>query len=177
MIDGIERPSSDDTLVAEVSRFLYWEALLLDAGRFEEWLGLLADDIDYVVVTRPTVPVPANGRWLAQLDENRTTLGQRVGRMAEGAAWAAVPPSLTQRLVTNVLVDSAPDVDGLQVGVEIQVHSAILLHRTRLEAEVETFAGRRLDMLRRTHDGLCLARRRVTLAANALPGKNLSVFL
>jgi hypothetical protein len=40
VIDGIERPSSDDTLVAEVSRFLYWEALLLDAGRFEEWLGL-----------------------------------------------------------------------------------------------------------------------------------------
>jgi hypothetical protein len=32
--------------------------------------------------------------------------------MAEGAAWAEVPPSLTQRLVTNVLVDSAPDIDG-----------------------------------------------------------------
>lgn len=175
MTRGFARPGADAVLEAEVARFLAWEALLLDEGRFAEWLDLLTSDISYVVVTRPPIAVTP-GRWLAQLDEDRRSLEQRVARMADGTAWAEVPPSLTQRLVTNVLVE-ATDGDAGAAGADLRVHSALLVHRVRLEQEVETFAGRRLDVVRRTPTGLRLARRRVTLAANALPGKNLSIFL
>ena len=51
----IDRFSNDPELVFRVTRFLVWEALLLDEGRLSEWLGLLHPDIHYVVVTRPTL--------------------------------------------------------------------------------------------------------------------------
>lgn len=169
----VEHPSDDVGLLARVSRFLAWEAALLDDNRFADWLDLLTDDIRYRVRCQPILdlaPDQADQPTLWYLDEDRTSLGQRVGRMADGTAWAEVPPSRTQRLVTNVLVE--PGGDG-----RLLVRSALLLHRVRLEAEIETFAGTRHDTLRSVDGELRLADREVVLAANALPGKNLSLFL
>jgi 3-phenylpropionate/cinnamic acid dioxygenase small subunit len=168
----IDSPSADAPLVFEVTRFLTWEALLLDEGRYAEWLALLAPDIHYVVATRSAQAAEGPRSPLTVLDEDHRSLSQRIERFALGGVWAETPPSLTQRIVSNVLVQPVRDAVDL-----LEVHSAIVLHRTRLEREVEQFVGRRDDVLRRTATGLRLARRRVTLAANALPGKNLSVFL
>lgn len=156
----------------EVTRFLTWEALLLDEGRCAEWLALLAPDIHYVVATRSANAAEGSRSPLTVLDEDHRSLSQRIERFALGGVWAETPPSLTQRIVSNVLVQPMRDTADL-----LAAHSAIVLHRTRLEREVEQFIGRRDDVLRSTATGLRLVRRRVTLAANALPGKNLSVFL
>lgn len=157
-------------LVQEVQQFLYVEAMLLDEGRYRDWLALLADDVRYVMPTRPT----GRGDWpapaLAYLDEDRKGLELRVERLETGMGWAEVPPSRTQRLVTNVMVT------GERGGGELDVRSGFLLYRSRLETEVELFCGHRDDVLRRVATGLRLARRTVVLAANVLPGKNLSVF-
>ena len=59
---------------------------------------------------------------------------------------------------------------------ELDVRSGFLLYRSRLETEVELFCGHRDDVLRRAGAGLEIARRTIVLAANVLPGKNLSVF-
>lgn len=156
-----------------VEQFLLEEALALDEGRFEDWLSFLDDGVRYVATTRPAgTPRPALD--VAYLDENRTSLGQRVERMAQGTAWAEVPPSRTQRLVTNVLL--RPTGEPGTVGVL----SALLLYRSRLESEVELIVGHRDDVLRIADDdviGFRLLSRTITLALNSLPAKNLSVFL
>jgi len=40
-------PLPDRDLVFEVEQFLYREARLLDQERYEEWLGLMTEDIHY----------------------------------------------------------------------------------------------------------------------------------
>ena len=169
----VDDPSDDPDLLRPVERFLAWEATLLDDERFDDWLGTLTEDVCYRVATRPVVEGPAgepDRPPLWYLDEDRTSLTQRVARMADGTAWAEVPPSRTQRLVTGILV---------QAGAEpatVLARSAFLLHRVRLEREIETFAGTRHDVLRCEGGALRLAARDVVLAANALPGKSLSLF-
>ena len=101
----IDEPSGDRDLVFEVTRFLNWESALLDDERFEDWLGLLADEIRYRVRCRPALAGdgrPALELWY--LDEDATSLRQRIDRMASGTAWAEVPPSRCQRIVTGILV-------------------------------------------------------------------------
>ena len=163
-------------LVLEVQRFLYTEAMLLDEGRYRDWLALLAEDVRYLMPTRPTGPPapvpegPPGPAPLAYFDEDRRGLELRVERLETGMGWAEVPPSRTQRLVTNVVVGDA------RAPASLDVRSGFLLYRTRLDAEVEIFCGHRDDVLRRAGDGFEIARRTVVLAANVLPGKNLSVF-
>jgi 3-phenylpropionate/cinnamic acid dioxygenase small subunit len=168
----------DRDLAFAVEQFLYHEALLLDEGRFEEWLALLDDEVRYVMPTRPVRDVrsaaddgtaDAARVQLHYLEEDRTSLAQRIERMAAGNAWAEVPPSRTTRSVSNVLVRPGPRPATLAVS------SNLVLYRQRLEGEVELFVGRRDDELRPVDDGFRLAARTITLTANMLPGKNLSV--
>jgi 3-phenylpropionate/cinnamic acid dioxygenase small subunit len=168
----------DQATAFAVEQFLYREALLLDEGRFEEWLALLDDEVRYVMPTRPVRDVrsggadgPADGGRprLHYLEEDRASLAQRIERMATGNAWAEVPPSRTTRVVSNVLVGTGPRPSTLGVT------SNLVLYRHRLESEVELFVGRRDDELRPVDGGFRLAARTITLTANVLPGKNLSV--
>ena len=59
---------------------------------------------------------------------------------------------------------------------EYDVTSSFLLYRTRLETDLNLFAGRREDVLRRTRDGWRIARRKILLDQNVVLAKNLSVF-
>ena len=46
--------ASDMLLQYQVEQFLYHEAALLDARRFDEWYALLADDLEYWMPVRST---------------------------------------------------------------------------------------------------------------------------
>ena len=95
-------------LYGRIVEFLYREAELLDTYRFGEWLGLLADDIHYVMPVR-TTQFRSEGdgfQEVAFLDENISSLRTRVKRLETESAWAEAPPSRTRHFVSNVLAEA-----------------------------------------------------------------------
>jgi 3-phenylpropionate/cinnamic acid dioxygenase small subunit len=160
----------------EIEQFLYREAALLDDGKFHEWLEILAADVHYWMPTRYNRTRRerehefSKPNEVAFFDEDKSSLAMRVKRLDTGMAWAEDPPSRTRHLVTNVQICPRPAAD------EYDVTSSFLLYRTRLETDLNLFAGRREDVLRKTRDGWRIARRKILLDQNVVLAKNLSVF-
>ena len=87
-------------------------------------------------------------------------------------AWAEDPPSRTRHFVTNV---RCWECEGAG---ELAVESNLLLFRSRGDVQDhDLLCGRRNDTLRRTPEGLRLARREVVLDESVLRTQNLAVFL
>src|SRR4029453_7000801 len=176
-----ERASRD--VHFEVEQFYYEEAELLDDGRFTDWLELLADDLDYWMPTRTNrlrrqqaLSIAARGE-AAFYDETKESLAWRIRRFDSGMAWAEDPPSRTRHLVTNVIARYAdPEEDHGFSLEDLGVRSNFLVYRNRLEREENIFAGGRTDVLRRTPQGLRVARRPILLDQNILQSKNISTF-
>src|SRR6201987_2241210 len=174
---------ADRDIHFEVEQFYYFEAELLDDGRFTDWLGLLADDLDYWMPTRTNrlrrqqaLSIAARGE-AAYYDESKESLAWRIRRFDSGMAWAEDPPSRTRHMVTNVVVRHIDPSQHADFAAEdLEVHSAFLVYRNRLEREENIFAGQRVDILRRTEDGLQVARRVILLDQNVLQAKNISTF-
>jgi 3-phenylpropionate/cinnamic acid dioxygenase small subunit len=160
----------------EIEQFLYLEAAFLDEGKFHEWLDILADDIHYWMPTRYNRSRRERALEfgkrdeIAFFDEDKPSLVRRVKRLDTGMAWAEDPPSRTRHLVTNV--QARPRAGGS----EYDVSSNFLLYRTRLETDLNVFAGRREDVLRKSPDGWRIAKRMILLDQNVVLAKNLSVF-
>jgi 3-phenylpropionate/cinnamic acid dioxygenase small subunit len=62
-------------------------------------------------------------------------------------------------------------------GTEIEVHSNILVYRTRMEKDEDIFVGTRKDILRRVDGAMKIARRTIVLDQAVLAAKNISIFL
>lgn len=165
----------DPELQQEIEQFLYTEAELLDEGDLHQWVALFTDDVRYVMPTRTNRLRRERGQEigketdLAFFDDDKGTLQARVKRLDTGMAWAEDPPSRTRHLVTNVRIEPLP-------GGEYAVRSNFFLYRTRLRTDENLFVGRRHDVLRRTPEGLRIARREILLDQNVILAKNLSVF-
>jgi 3-phenylpropionate/cinnamic acid dioxygenase small subunit len=176
-----ERASRD--VHFEVEQFYYEEAELLDDGRFADWLELLADDLDYWMPTRTNrlrrqqaLSIAARGE-AAFYDETKESLAWRIRRFDSGMAWAEDPPSRTRHLITNVVVRHVDPSQHRAFSVDdLEVRSAFLVYRNRLQREENIFAGQRTDILRRVSAGLQVARRVVLLDQNVLQAKNISTF-
>lgn len=159
-----------------VQHFLYEEAALLDAQRFDDWLARLAPEIRYWMPVRSDRQRSQRERSLggphdlAFFEETWEHLQQRVKRLASGRAWAEEPPSHTRRLVTNVRVEALDD-------ERVRAYSNLLLYRTRHETDVQLFVGSREDELR-PHDafGWQIVARTIVLDATTVPSYSLSVF-
>lgn len=164
----------------EVSQFLFREARLLDERSFDEWLGLMADDIRYVAPVR-LARMPREQRREfepegggAHFDDDKGDLAQRVRKVNTGRAWSEVPASRTRHLITNVEVEHGDD-EGC-----FRVLSNFFLYRTRSATYQDEFAGGRRDVIRRRSDDYGdfeLVRRTILLDQTVLLGNNLSVFL
>ena len=174
---------ADRDIHFEVEQFYYEEAELLDDGRFVDWLELLADDVDYWMPTRTNrlrrqqaLSIAARGE-AAFYDETKESLAWRIRRFDSGMAWAEDPPSRTRHLVTNIVAHHVdPDAQAGFTTDDLEVRSAFLVYRNRLQREENIFAGRRVDILRRTDEGLLVARRVILLDQNVLQAKNISTF-
>ncbi len=163
----------------ELTQWLYHEAELLDDGRFEEWLDLLAEDLSYVMPLRLNVAhdqlteraVTRVGTEVLWFDEGKATLVKRVAQLATGAHWAEEPRSRVSHLVTNVrLVEVALP--------EVELSCRFLVHRNRVADETDFLVGRRRDRLRHTDEhGWRLVRRELLVDQNVLMAKNLTLFL
>lgn len=164
-IDVETRLAVNDLLVAE--------AAMLDSGRFEDWLALFTDDIQYVapirVIQKSGLPdVVDETGWF---DDNRASLELRVHRLETGVAWAEDPRSMTRRFVTNLRI--APDGDN-----EFVVVSNLLLYRSRHdEGNYELISCERTDRLRLVDGELKISHRRILIDQGSLSAKNLAVFL
>jgi 3-phenylpropionate/cinnamic acid dioxygenase small subunit len=159
-----------------IEQFLYLEAALLDARRFEEWYALLADDLEYWMPVRTTRSLvdaasefakPGEGAFF---DDDKTSIGQRVKKLTTGFSWSEDPPSRTRHHVTNVRVLE-------RRGNEVVIGCNFLVYRSRLANEIDTWSGRREDTLRASEDGYIIVKRHLYLDDVSLNSKNLSNFL
>lgn len=163
-------------LERELTMVLHDEAELLDEGRWEEWLDLLADDLTYVMPLRLNVAMSEvaareatrPGAEVCWFDEDKATLAKRVAQLRTGVHWAEEPLSRVSHLVTNVRFTrvALPEVD---------LSCRFVVHRNRVAAETDFFVGRRRDTWRRGEAGWQLCRRELLLDQNVLLAKNLTV--
>lgn len=164
----------------DVEQFLYDEADLLDAWRFDEWLTLMAEDVHYWAPVRENRLHRERAKEMyapgtsAHFDDTHEMLVERVERLKTHMAWAEEPPSRTRHLVTNVRVHEAAD----DRGVDFEVESSFHVFRTRTERDVDSVIGKRFDLIRRTdrHYGFEIVRRKVVFDMATLLVKNLSLF-
>jgi 3-phenylpropionate/cinnamic acid dioxygenase small subunit len=156
-----------------VARFLTFEANLLDEARFDEWLGLFTDDVQYRMPLRTTRSRAAGPGFEDGTDyfcEDAESLAMRVRRLQTDFAWAEDPPSRTRRFVTNIDVEPATD-DG------VGARSNVLVYRTRgSDTTPDLFSCARRDVLRDDGARLRIARRTIHLDQTVLGGHNLSIF-
>jgi 3-phenylpropionate/cinnamic acid dioxygenase small subunit len=165
----------------EIEEFLYREADLLDERRYEEWLGLIADDIRYWMPMRRNVKVGEEGREFTRpdhdinwFDEGKDTLRRRVQQILTGIHWAEEPVSRISHMISNVeLLEVRP---SLEAPAESLARCRFLIYRNRVETETDLLVGKREDLLRRTDAGWQIARRKIILDQNVLMAKNLTFF-
>lgn len=180
----LRRPGTPPVMESEVSletyfrvqQFLYKEYRLLDQERYEEWLGLLTDDIHYwmplIQARYRKDPKPQiSATRMAHFDDDMLGLRRRVTRALHGTAWAEDPPTRAVHQVSNIEVELTDKAD------EYRVHSVFTVCRGRNETEEVVLHGRREDILRDTPQGLRLAKREIYITQAVLLAKNLNVFL
>jgi 3-phenylpropionate/cinnamic acid dioxygenase small subunit len=179
----------DMELTAAATAFLNEEAALLDDHLLDGWLGLLCNDVRYVMPSTAIMPAEAADarerrnalRWgtfgdddrdmhFWLYDEDYSSLNMRVRRLDTGMAHAELPESMTNHVVSNVIAAQDPLDSEL-----VRVRSKFMVHVVRHESNENTFVGSRWDKLRRTDDGLRLAWRYIELAHPVLP-RTISIF-
>lgn len=162
----------------DIGEFLAFEADLLDARRYEDWLALLTEDIRYWMPMARNMASDDTGREFTIEDEDVNwieegieTIRQRVAQLATGLHWAEQPPSRTSYMISNLR--ALENSDGLD---EVKTRCRFLVYRNRLEDEQNIFVGKRNDTLRRVNGSWKIARREIYLDQNVMLSKNLSVF-
>lgn len=179
--DELDGRLADAELAYRVQQFLFYEAELLDDGRFADWLDIFDEDLTYWAPLRTnrlrrqaalSIGVPGEA---AYFDETKESLAWRIRRYDSGMAWAEDPPSRTRHLISNVTVrHQDANAEGEQ---ELKVRSAFLVYRNRLQTETDLYSGGRTDIIRIKSDGsFKVARRELLFDVNVLQAKNLSTF-
>lgn len=161
----------------EVEQFLYNEAALLDERRYEEWIDLMAEDIHYFMPIRRNVKF---GEWerensdpaseISWFDEGKDVLEGRVRQLMTGVHWAEEPVSRIRHIISNIRV---VDVQGDM----ITTSDNFFVWHNRLLTEVNLFAGRRDNILRRDPEtGFKLVKRTILLDQSVLLAKVVTFF-
>ena len=157
----------------KVEQFLYHEAALLDAHDYEHWVDLFSDDTHYFMPIRRTRLHRERAKEFTQpgemayFDDTKMLLVGRWKKFASNSAWSEDPASRTRHMITNVRVIE-------DRGEELAIESCFHVHRTRLKSDVDTWIGRRQDVLRRHEGSFLIAKRVILLDQTVLQSSNLS---
>lgn len=151
----------------EVARFLYREARLIDAGRFDEWLALWADDACYWVPANADDIDPSRHVSLIYDDRNRLT--ERIYRLTHSDVHSQEPASRLTHLLSGIEV-------GTLSAEEYFAHCAVLIAEVRHNRQ-EIYGGRVEYRLRRGGGALAMVVKKVILARNDSPLGNLTFLL
>lgn len=162
---------SDSQLICHIEQFYYREARLLDNRQYQQWLGLLTEDIDYRIPSRHiATPDPKlrdteafhsleheidrGGPYGSPLRvENYFTLAIRVDRAYKVNAWADNPPARTRRYISNVEVFEVDD--------GYHTYNNFQLIYSRHDNANFTYTGQRCDTLREVDGELKIASREI----------------
>jgi benzoate/toluate 1,2-dioxygenase beta subunit len=142
-----------DGLTAEVERFLYHEARLLDEGRLDEWLALFTEDATYWVPLEQGQKDPLTTASIVY--DDRRLLEVRVRQFQHPRAHARTPAPRTVHQVGNPQIVEEGD-DGVRVA------STLVLVEYRTERQ-RVWGARVEHRLRRAADGWRIAAKRVDL--------------
>jgi benzoate/toluate 1,2-dioxygenase beta subunit len=141
---------------AEIESFLYYEARLMDESRYDEWLGLWAEDALYWVPCNHDDPDPA--REISAVYDDLPRLRMRIERLKSGAAWAQDPKSRMRRLISNIEIEEAS-------GGDVTVRSNFILAELRRSRQ-DVFAGHSIHRLTRNGNGFRIRSKKVLLVNN-----------
>lgn len=171
-----EHPLAPPELVHRITQFLHREARLLDDEKYEEWLGLMTEDLHYFM----PVPVATYRRdrrrqpeiaRAAHFDDNLFGMRRRVTRFQHETAWAEDPPTRCVRIIAGVEVETTSNAN------EYKVHSTFTNCRGRNDTDEDILYGRREDLLREVDGSLRIARRHIRITQTVMLAKNLNIFL
>lgn len=150
---------------ADAATLVWHEALLLDQKSWEAWLALYTEDAVFWMPAwkneLETTTDPENELNLLYLP-NRAGLEDRVFRIESEDSYASVPLDRTTHVVGNPLVI------GEEAG-ELLVAASWLCHVYGIRGAF-TRGGRYDYRLRRTPEGLRIARKKVTIIDDRLEG-------
>lgn len=157
-----------------LERFYFHEARLLDNRQYRQWLGLLSEDIRYVIPSRVNVQVDNRERGQEDMlsverelegeesmgcplrEESYILLMLRAERAYKINSWSESPPARTRRIVGNI--------ELLARGEEtVSVISNFHLYYARPGNENAFYSGQRRDTLALVPDGFRIRRREVVL--------------
>src|SRR3954463_7846928 len=122
---------------ADIEKFLFREARLMDEHRYQEWLTLWTSDAVYWVPCGHEDTDPL--RQVSIIYDNRAKLEDRINRLQSGSVLAQDPKPRMRRVVSNIEVEWA--------GKEPPVNSIFILTRARGPSQY-TWCGRSTHKLR-----------------------------
>jgi 3-phenylpropionate/cinnamic acid dioxygenase small subunit len=147
---------ADQTLLSEVSQFLYQEARFQDEHRYDAWEALWTADGVYWV--------PANGddidpeTQMSIIYDNRSRIALRIRQFHTGKRHTQMPQSRLRRLMSNIELTAAE-------GAEIRAAANMLIFESNLRGDT-IWAARSEYVLRREQGALRMARKKVNLVNN-----------
>lgn len=147
---------------ADAETLLYREALLIDTGRFAEWLELFTPDAEFwMPAWRDEVtPTQDPDRELSLIYyKGRRNLEDRVMRLTSGLSTASAPLPRVVHQVTNVLVTA-----------DVEVSAAFVCHRFDVRMNrADCFFGR-YEYRLVDDDGVWrIARKKIILLNDTIP--------
>ena len=170
-----------------LERFYYYEARLLDSRQYLQWLGLLSEDVRYVIPSRVNAQVNNRDRGQEDMisierelegedspgcpirEEGYPLLMLRAERAYKINSWSENPPARTRRIVGNVEL-MARDGDALQV-----LSNFHLYYARPGNADV-VYSGQRRDTLDSRGQDYRLVRREVIMDYSNIELPTLGLF-
>jgi 3-phenylpropionate/cinnamic acid dioxygenase small subunit len=88
----------------KIIRFLYREAELLESHKYYDWLDLLHQNVEYIVLVRELKDKKDNSISNGLIiHDKKNTIKIKIDRLNSNDAWSDNPPSVTKYLITNTL--------------------------------------------------------------------------
>ncbi|MBT5456383.1 MAG: aromatic-ring-hydroxylating dioxygenase subunit beta [Rhodospirillaceae bacterium] len=135
--------------------FLIHEGRLLDERRFEDWMALFTDDGLYWVPSTPDQTDPYQQASL--FFDDRELMKTRIDRLRHPRIHIQTPPSRTNHMVSNVIIEEADAAAGVYL-----VSSSMMMSECRLDIQ-RHFSGRQFHRLEKDGDSFRIRLKRVQL--------------
>jgi benzoate/toluate 1,2-dioxygenase beta subunit len=150
----------------EAEELLYLEALLIDTGRFDEWLDLFTADVEFWMPAwrDETTPTSDPDRELSLIYyKGRRNLEDRVMRLTSGLSTASSPLPRVVHQITNVLLSGAGE-GWAEVSAAFTCHR----HDVRMNRS-DCFFGRYEYRLVNSDGPWRIARKKIFLLNDTIP--------